>query len=75
MYLRKIGERLNESALRSATLATMGAVITFAGPLGFESLTHVQPWVRQFAAMAMLFFGMTAIIGYAVGPWLRLFRN
>jgi hypothetical protein len=75
MDLRKIGERLSDSALRSAALAALGAVISFAGPLGIESLTHVQPWVRQFAALAMFFFGLTAIIGFAVRPWLRLYRS
>jgi hypothetical protein len=72
MNMEKIAQRLHDSRIRSAAFAAFGGVITFAAQAGFEPLTHVQPWVKQFAIIAMLVYGLMAIAGFVAGAFLNL---
>jgi len=69
MDMETIGRRLSDSALRSAAFAAVGAFIHFGAIQGIEPLPSLQPWVRQFAALAMVLFGSLALAGFISG-WL-----
>lgn len=75
MDMLKIAQRLHDSRIRSAAFAAFGGVITFAAEAGFEPLTHVAPWVKQFAVIALLVYGLMAIVGFLAGAFLDLRRT
>ena len=61
MNLQTVVQRLYDSRFRSTAFAVFGAVIIFGAQEGIEPLTQLAPWVRQFAALALLVYGLMVV--------------
>ena len=75
MNMQTIVQRLYDSRFRSADFAVFGAVIIFGAQEGIEPLTQLAPWVRQFAALALLVYGLMATIGFVAGSFFGLRKS
>ena len=75
MNLQTVVQRLYDSRFRSTAFAVFGAVIIFGAQEGIEPLTQLAPWVRHFAALALLVYGLMATIGFVAGSFLGLSKS
>ena len=75
MNIQAIAQRLYDSRFRSTAFALFGGVIIYADQSGVEVMKQVQPWVKQFAALAMLGFGLMSIVGFVAGSFLKIDRS